>query len=183
MLSVVKILNNANRQDRYYLSIAKTRAPLDCHKKNKKQVALWYLRNFNLHIRNRCGEKSLVMLFRWKLISSCIFSMAYCLYAYNFPYLQSSTLSGITWYNLSSVQIGLVTSGSLYGALIGSLLAFNVADFLGRKRELIAAASVYLVGALVTTVDPDFPLLVVGRVVFGLGIGLLMLYLELQEEY
>ncbi|KAK7258149.1 hypothetical protein RIF29_32634 [Crotalaria pallida] len=88
--------------------------------------------------------------------------------------IQSSTLSGITWYNLSSVQIGLVTSGSLYGALIGSLLAFNVADFLGRKRELIAAALAYLVGALVTAVAPDFPLLVVGRVVFGLGIGLAM---------
>ncbi|CAL0334260.1 unnamed protein product [Lupinus luteus] len=88
--------------------------------------------------------------------------------------IQSSTLSGITWYNLSSVEIGLVTSGSLYGALIGSLLAFNIADFIGRKRELIAAALVYLVGALVTAVAPNFPVLVVGRLVFGLGIGLAM---------
>ncbi|XP_057508169.1 uncharacterized protein LOC130791070 [Actinidia eriantha] len=27
---------------------------------------------------------------------------------------KSATLSGITWYNLSSVEIGLMTSGSLY---------------------------------------------------------------------
>lgn len=113
-------------------------------------------------------------------------------------FLQSATLSGISWYDLSSVEIGLIvsfylnsyfllwhtcweiklilvfyllpsmflfllcvflaqskiyllllwcktsisllwnlwwlilqTSGSLYGALIGSLLAFNIADFLG----------------------------------------------------
>lgn len=44
--------------------------------------------------------------------------------------IESATLSGISWYNLSSVQIGLITSGSLYGALIGSVLAFNIADFL-----------------------------------------------------
>ncbi|KAK9031912.1 hypothetical protein V6N11_056198 [Hibiscus sabdariffa] len=45
--------------------------------------------------------------------------------------IQSATLSGISWYDLSSVEIGLITSGSLYGALIGSILAFNIADFLG----------------------------------------------------
>ncbi|XP_057456866.1 D-xylose-proton symporter-like 2 [Lotus japonicus] len=88
--------------------------------------------------------------------------------------IESSTLSGITWYNLSSVEIGLVTSGSLYGALIGSVLAFNIADFLGRRRELLVAALMYLVGALVTALAPNFPVLVVGRLVFGIGIGLAM---------
>ncbi|QCD88856.1 D-xylose-proton symporter-like 2 [Vigna unguiculata] len=88
--------------------------------------------------------------------------------------IQSSTLSGISWYNLSSVEIGLLTSGSLYGALIGSVLAFNVADFLGRRRELILAALLYFIGALVTAFAPDFPVLVLGRLIFGTGIGLAM---------
>ncbi|QHN77044.1 D-xylose-proton symporter-like [Arachis hypogaea] len=48
------------------------------------------------------------------------------------------------------------TSGSLYGALIGSVLAFNVADFL----------------ALVTALAPNLPILVIGRFVYGIGIGL-----------
>lgn len=88
--------------------------------------------------------------------------------------IQSATLSGISWYNLSSVQLGLITSGSLYGALIGSILAFNVADILGRRRELILAAFLYLAGALVTSVAPDFIILVTGRFVYGIGIGLAM---------
>ncbi|KAK9994020.1 hypothetical protein SO802_023723 [Lithocarpus litseifolius] len=88
--------------------------------------------------------------------------------------IESATLSGISWYDLSSVQIGLITSGSLYGALIGSVLAFNVADFLGRRRELLAAALLYLVGALITALAPDFPIMVIGRFVFGIGIGLAM---------
>nr|DAD19249.1 TPA_asm: hypothetical protein HUJ06_020712 [Nelumbo nucifera] len=88
--------------------------------------------------------------------------------------LESSTLSGITWYNLSSVEIGLIVSGSLYGALIGSVLAFTVADFLGRRRELMLSALLYLVGALVTALAPDFPVMVIGRFIFGIGIGLAM---------
>ncbi|KAM1818118.1 hypothetical protein ACFX11_002321 [Malus domestica] len=88
--------------------------------------------------------------------------------------VESATLSGVSWYNLSSVEIGLITSGSLYGALIGSLMAFNIADFLGRRRELILAALLYLLGALVTAVAPDLPVMVIGRLVYGIGIGLAM---------
>ncbi|XP_068669753.1 D-xylose-proton symporter-like 2 [Aristolochia californica] len=88
--------------------------------------------------------------------------------------IQSSSLSGTTWYNLSSVEIGLVVSGSLGGALIGSVLAFNVADFLGRRRELICSSILYLVGALLTALAPNYPVMVIGRFVFGIGIGLAM---------
>ncbi|XP_017698186.2 D-xylose-proton symporter-like 2 isoform X1 [Phoenix dactylifera] len=88
--------------------------------------------------------------------------------------LESSALSGTTWYNLSSLEIGLVVSGSLYGALIGSILAFNIADFLGRRRELILSSVLYLVGALITALAPSYPVMVVGRFVYGIGIGLAM---------
>ncbi|GER50529.1 major facilitator superfamily protein [Striga asiatica] len=88
--------------------------------------------------------------------------------------IQSATLSGISWYNLSPVDVGLITSGSLYGALIGSILAFNVADFLGRRRELILSSVMYLVGALVTALAPTFAVLVIGRFIYGIGIGLAM---------
>ncbi|KAL8534752.1 hypothetical protein ACS0TY_010691 [Phlomoides rotata] len=88
--------------------------------------------------------------------------------------IQSHTSSGISWYDLSSVEVGLTTSGSLYGALIGSILAFNVADFLGRRRELILSSVVYLVGALLTALAPTFVLMVIGRFIYGIGIGLAM---------
>ncbi|XP_059669408.1 D-xylose-proton symporter-like 2, partial [Cornus florida] len=88
--------------------------------------------------------------------------------------IESATLSGITWYNFSSVDIGLITSGSLYGALIGSVLAFNIADFLGRRRELFVSALLYLFGALITAVAPDLFVMLIGRFVFGIGIGLSM---------
>ncbi|KAL7595623.1 D-xylose-proton symporter-like 2 [Lactuca sativa] len=88
--------------------------------------------------------------------------------------IKSPTSSGVSWYDLSSVQIGLITSGSLYGALLGSILAFNVADFLGRRRELMVSAASYIIGALITTLAPNFVIMVIGRIVYGIGIGLAM---------
>uniref|UniRef100_A0A6N2MM37 Major facilitator superfamily (MFS) profile domain-containing protein n=1 Tax=Salix viminalis TaxID=40686 RepID=A0A6N2MM37_SALVM len=88
--------------------------------------------------------------------------------------LQSPELSGISWFNLSAVQLGLVVSGSLYGALLGSILVYPISDFLGRRRELITAALLYAFGGLLTSYAPGLNVLLLGRLVYGLGIGLAM---------
>ncbi|GLU11565.1 hypothetical protein SLE2022_283020 [Rubroshorea leprosula] len=88
--------------------------------------------------------------------------------------LQSPQLSGTTWFKLSAIQLGLVVSGSLYGALIGSLLVYPIADFLGRRRELISAALLYVLGTLITALAPDLGVLLARRLLYGLGIGLAM---------
>ncbi|KDO66620.1 hypothetical protein CISIN_1g008624mg [Citrus sinensis] len=68
----------------------------------------------------------------------------------------------------------LALCGSLYGALLGSILVYSIADFLGRKRELIIAAVLYALGALTTAYAPGLGVLLVGRLLYGLGIGLAM---------
>ncbi|KAA8549312.1 hypothetical protein F0562_000996 [Nyssa sinensis] len=88
--------------------------------------------------------------------------------------LQSPELSGTTWFNLSAVQLGLVVSGSLYGALFGSLLVYPITDFLGRRRELIIAAVLSALGGLITAYAPGLGVLLVGRLLYGLGLGLAM---------
>ncbi|RZC93630.1 hypothetical protein C5167_007671, partial [Papaver somniferum] len=45
---------------------------------------------------------------------------------------------------ISGAAISLQVSGSLYGAFIGSILIHPIADFLGRRRELIVAAMLCL---------------------------------------
>lgn len=86
----------------------------------------------------------------------------------------SPTLSGTDWYNLTSLETGLVVSGSLYGALLGSILAFNIADVLGRRREIMAAAIAYIAGSLITALAPNLGFVIAGRLIFGVGIGLAM---------
>ena len=43
---------------------------------------------------------------------------------------------------------------------------------LGRKRELITAAFLYLLGGSITAYAPELSVLLVGRLLYGLGIGL-----------
>ncbi|CAI9106843.1 OLC1v1006076C1 [Oldenlandia corymbosa var. corymbosa] len=88
--------------------------------------------------------------------------------------LLSPELSGTNWFNLSPVELGLVVSGSLYGALLGSLLVYPLADFLGRRRELITAAILYGLGGALTAYAPGLMVLLFARLVYGLGIGLAM---------
>lgn len=42
----------------------------------------------------------------------------------------------------------------------------------GRRRELITGAVLYGLGALITSNAPDVNVLLVGRLLYGLGIGL-----------
>lgn len=42
----------------------------------------------------------------------------------------------------------------------------------GRRRELILSSVLYFFGALLTALAPNLPIMVVGRFIFGIGIGL-----------
>ncbi|CAN6442792.1 unnamed protein product [Victoria cruziana] len=44
----------------------------------------------------------------------------------------------------------------------------------GRKRELITAAALYIAGAIITGFAPDLAILVTGRALYGIGIGMAM---------
>eukprot|EP00271_Cylindrocystis_brebissonii_P004344 TRINITY_DN1598_c0_g1_i1.p1 TRINITY_DN1598_c0_g1~~TRINITY_DN1598_c0_g1_i1.p1 ORF type:complete len:583 (+),score=96.72 TRINITY_DN1598_c0_g1_i1:28-1776(+) len=88
--------------------------------------------------------------------------------------LKDPVLSGTNWYDLSATATGLVVSGSLGGALVGSGLAFGIADYLGRRRELLVAAALYFAGAGAMTSAPSLVVLVLGHIIFGVGIGLAM---------
>ncbi|KAK6927016.1 LOW QUALITY PROTEIN: Major facilitator, sugar transporter-like, partial [Dillenia turbinata] len=69
-------------------------------------------------------------------------------------------------------------SGSLYGALLGSLLVYPITDFLDyvalKTRELLVAALLYMLGGFVTVYAPGLGVILIGRLLYGLGIGLAM---------
>lgn len=48
----------------------------------------------------------------------------------------------------------------------------NLTKTLGRKRQLIVAALLYLLGGAITASAPELGVLLAGRLLYGLGIGL-----------
>ena len=99
--------------------------------------------------------------------------------------LQDENTSGTKWYDTvanSAIFASLITSTGVIGAMVGSIIIFNLADDLGRKRTLLCSSILYLSGALVEAYAgyPSFnkvvgiSVLLVGRALYGLGCGFAM---------
>ncbi|POY73302.1 hypothetical protein BMF94_3636 [Rhodotorula taiwanensis] len=68
-------------------------------------------------------------------------------------------------------QTGIVVA-ALWGALAGSLVASRTADMFGRRPVIIAAAVLFLLGALEQAAAQVYKEVILGRVLVGVGVGL-----------
>ncbi|GAA5991125.1 hypothetical protein JCM10908_006549 [Rhodotorula pacifica] len=68
-------------------------------------------------------------------------------------------------------QTGIVVS-ALWGALFGSLVAGRIADIWGRKPVIIAAAVLFILGALEQAAAQFYKEVILGRVLVGIAVGL-----------
>lgn len=76
---------------------------------------------------------------------------------------------------LSAIEIGQIASVSLGGAMFASGALIAIGDMeLGRKDELKIATVLYLVGTLTQSLSPTFATIIIGRIIYGLGIGTAM---------
>ena len=75
-------------------------------------------------------------------------------------------------FQLSPFLQGFVVSSLLVGAMVGALGCGPLTDRFGRRSIVILAAVVFGVGALVAGLAPNASILVVGRIVLGLAVGL-----------
>src|SRR5690348_12422311 len=73
---------------------------------------------------------------------------------------------------LSSWDKGVITASLSVGAIAGALLSSRTNEALGRRRTIMVAAGIVIVGTLAACFSPTFVLLVLSRLVIGLGIGL-----------
>lgn len=69
---------------------------------------------------------------------------------------------------LQEVTVSVVLIGALTGAALGGLLG----DRYGRRRMIILAAIIFGIGALLTAFTPNLPILIIGRIIVGIGIGI-----------
>ncbi len=84
----------------------------------------------------------------------------------------SGALAGVERdFKLSSILIEVVTSWVTLGALAGSLAGGELADRLGRRKALLAAAALFATGAAVEAGAPGVAVLVAGRLIVGFGVG------------
>jgi sugar porter (SP) family MFS transporter len=84
----------------------------------------------------------------------------------------SGALPGIkATFSLSLFMVQVVTSQVTLGALLGSLAAGELGDRLGRKRTVLTAGALFTLGAAIQFFAPSAAVLVAGRLIIGVGVG------------
>jgi MFS transporter, SP family, galactose:H+ symporter len=73
---------------------------------------------------------------------------------------------------VSTFALEVIVSGVLAGAAVGSFVGGKLADLYGRRRLLFVTALIFAVGALLCSAALSVGMLIVGRIIVGLGIGL-----------
>ncbi|MFB7715365.1 MFS transporter [Streptomyces sp. NPDC056105] len=85
------------------------------------------------------------------------------LFAYVVPAIAESTGLGIG-------QIGTVSTAFFVGMILGALVGGRLSDRFGRRWIIVWGTVVYSLGGLATALSPNFELMLVSRVITGIGV-------------
>lgn len=76
------------------------------------------------------------------------------------------------FFSLDTRQIEILVSSILLSGILGAALGWPLSLFFGRKKAMIISAVLFLIGTLLVIKAPFFPLIILGRLVTGLGLGI-----------
>ena len=88
----------------------------------------------------------------------------------------ASVISGVvgfieTEFELSKLELGWTVSSLAFTATLAMMVAGPISDRIGRRSVLTVAAILFGISAILSAVAPTFTLLVIARMIGGLGVG------------
>lgn len=87
------------------------------------------------------------------------------------PYPDPTNLDAVAAFHLTARDQSLTTSILSAGTFFGAIIAGDVADFIGRRSTIIIGCVVFSIGGILETASTTLALMVVGRLVAGVGVG------------
>ncbi|KAJ4416831.1 Ribulose bisphosphate carboxylase large chain [Neurospora sp. IMI 360204] len=73
----------------------------------------------------------------------------------------------------TSAQIGTMVAILEIGALISSLMVGRIGDIIGRRKTILYGSCIFFVGGALQTIATDMAMMMTGRIIAGLGVGML----------
>jgi sugar porter (SP) family MFS transporter len=108
---------------------------------------------------------------KFVVVVAAIAALSGLLFGYDTGVISGALLFITPQFHLTPAWQGLVVSGVLFGATFSSLVSGRLTDHFGRKKVILATALLFAVGSILTAFATTVELLVAGRVVLGLAIG------------
>ena len=117
------------------------------------------------NVSSKCKRTSYLMTLT---VFSCLGSI---LFGYGTGIVSGAMIKVKEVFNLSDFWHGLIVSVTVGAAAVASLIGGPFSELLGRKIVLISSAVVFTVGSILLSAAEAKEVLLVGRIVVGLGVG------------
>ena len=124
-----------------------------------------------IFLQNKTSEKCSAYL----LFVVCVAAFSGFLYGYHTGIISGALLFLTPSFQLSIVEQGMVVSILLIGGLMGALSAGTLADRIGRKRTIAFTSLLIIAGATFIACSQSYEMLLIGRFISGIGIGIISL--------
>jgi MFS transporter, SP family, sugar:H+ symporter len=102
---------------------------------------------------------------------SCVAALGGFLFGYDSSVINGAVAAIGTHFNIGAGTLGFAVASALLGAAVGAMVAGRVADRMGRLWAMRVAAVLFFVSALGTGLAPTLSVLIVFRVIGGVGVG------------
>jgi sugar porter (SP) family MFS transporter len=108
---------------------------------------------------------------RFVIVVAGIAALSGLLFGYDTGVISGALLFITPQFNLGPVGQAQVVCGVLFGATFSSLVSGRLTDRFGRKKTILGTALLFAIGSVLCAMAPSVNLLVAGRVVLGIAIG------------
>ena len=106
------------------------------------------------------------------ILIASVAAMGGLLFGYDSAVINGAVAAIQKEFDIQSSVLGFAVASALLGAAAGAMSAGRIADRIGRLRVMQIAAVLFLVSAFVTGLATNIELLVIGRIVGGVGVGI-----------
>ena len=109
---------------------------------------------------------------RFVIVAALIAALGGLLFGYDTAAISGAVIFIKAEFSLSTFPEELVVSMVLLGAAAAALGGGRLSDHIGRRAALKLTSLIFITGALICAFAGSFPILLLGRAIVGLGIGL-----------
>ena len=117
------------------------------------------------------GERTYHLMFMIQLVSCA--AIGGFLFGYDTGVISGAQLYFVNDFpDITDKQRSLIVSLALAGAAVGSMISGTLSDKIGRKKVILIADVLFTLGAAVMGFAPTIGVLMAGRILIGLGVGI-----------
>ncbi|MHA3053502.1 MFS transporter, partial [Acinetobacter sp. ANC 4640] len=75
-------------------------------------------------------------------------------------------------FHLTPILEGWVVGSLMGGAVLGALVAGQISKYYGRRKAILISSVIFLAGVFLVIVSPSITILIIGRILLGIGVGI-----------